>query len=170
VYDRPNDLTNEQAETGRWLPLADAAGALGLRTPDALRQRIRRDRTRYRWRKTDRGDVLVWVEQPNLRPNVRSVNQADATERSDTGAALLAERDLQIARLEERLKASEKAGAELRRNLDEVRAELERERAAGADERRGHLEQIDRMTATIERLAAEAQLSWIERLLRLWRP
>ena len=46
-----------------------------------------------------------------------------------------------------------------------MKAELERERAAGADERRGYLEQIDRMTATIERLAAEAQLSWIERLL-----
>ncbi len=57
----------------------------------------------------------------------------------------------------------------MRRNLDEVKAELERERAAGAEERRGYLEQIDRMTAAIERLAAEAQLSWIERLLRRWR-
>jgi hypothetical protein len=121
MNDRPDNLTGAEAETGRWLPLAEAAGPLGARTAEALRQRIRRDRTRYRWRKSDRGDLLVWVDQPEVRSVVHPAGRTDATAQPDqpTGqpdtsvTALLAERDSEIATLKGRLAALEGERAEL---------------------------------------------------------
>jgi hypothetical protein len=113
-----------------WLPLDDARARLGLH-PDTLRRQIRKGQREGR--KDNHGRWLVLVRaDPDLpgridpgAPGRRDPDHARA--HPDTSGQLRE----QVARLEERLAATEDIKAELRRQVQELRERLARE-----DERR----------------------------------
>ncbi len=126
---------------GTWLGLAEAGRRLGL-SADALRKQIRRGRCRYQVRRDNTGQWSILV------PDSAGTVRADDGPGVPDSAALLAERDLRIARLEERVSAAAVMEAELRDQVAALRAELHRETTQALVER-------DRLLALLEQLAAE---------------
>jgi hypothetical protein len=148
---RPDDRTDD--EGGRWLPLADAAAALGLRSGEALRGRIRRNRTRYRTRRTDRGDLLVWAASADDHPADRTdVRPAQPDETPDA-------RDVELAALRATVEG-------LHGRLESVHALVEAQRQHIADMRGELAAERQRVDRLLERLAeppARRQWRWWRR-------
>ena len=92
-------------ERGRWTRLAAAAAALGLPSAEALRGRIRRSPTRYRTKRGNKGELLVWIERPDASADVRPAGEADARppQPDATTAELVAELRARVEALERRL-------------------------------------------------------------------
>ena len=126
---------------GTWLGLAEAGRRLGL-SADALRKQIRRGRCRYQVRRDNTGQWSILV------PDADETVRADSSPGVPDPSALLAERDVQLARLEERLAAAAVMEAELREQVAALRVELHREATQGLVER-------DRLLALLESALAE---------------
>lgn len=124
----PDGRTDD--EGGRWLPLADAAAVLGLRSGEALRGRIRRNRTRYRTRRTDRGDLMVWVTSADGHPDGRTdVQPPQPDVIPDPRDAELAALRATVEGLHGQVTALQALAEAQRRHIEDTRAELAAERA-----------------------------------------
>ncbi len=154
----------------RWLTVAQAARALGI-TEQAVRRRVERGRLDTK-RETQGNRVRTLVAVP-----VPTVEQP----REDMVANQVAQLREQVARMEERLAAvaearrqAEELTAAFRRQADQARADLERERQARESSERRQAEQdrrLDDVLRQLGELSEERHRPWpgLRRwFVRLW--
>ena len=158
----PDDRTDD--EGGRWLPLADAAAALGLRSGEALRGRIRRNRTRYRTRRTDRNDLMVWVASADGHPDGRTdVQPAQPDAIPDLRDAELAALRATVEGLRGQLESVQALVEAQRMHIGDVRGELGDAKAerdhwhALADAER---QRVDKLLQQLAEQQARPQRRW----------
>ena len=127
---------------GRWLPLAAAGRALGL-TPDTLRKQAKRGLRDARRDNHGRWLVLVRPEEAGQEPEgtTRHVPAEDRTEPDAT--------------LQVRAAVAEALVAELRRRVDQLEAELTREREERRTEAADLRAERDRLLAMLDAALAE---------------
>ena len=131
-------------QAGRWLTLAAAGRALGL-TPDTLRKQAKRGLRDARRDNHGRWLILVQPEDAGQEPEEATwhVPAQRRTEPDGTGA------------LQARAAAAEALVGELRRRIDELAAELQREREEHRAEASDLRAERDRLLGIFEALAAE---------------
>jgi excisionase family DNA binding protein len=122
-------------EGGRWLPVDEAAKLLGI-SPDAVRKRIRRGKLEARQgndgllRALIPSDVLLDKDgtPPDTSGHVLDSLGQERTE-TERWRALAEERGMALARAEGELAAGQRTEATLRELVDELRAQVSRERS-----------------------------------------
>jgi excisionase family DNA binding protein len=122
-------------EGGRWLPVDEAAKLLGI-SPDAVRKRIRRGKLEARQGNDGLLRVLipsdVLLDKDGTPPDTSGhVPDSLGQERTETERwrALAEERGMALARAEGELAAGQRTEATLRELVDELRAQVSRERS-----------------------------------------
>lgn len=160
------DQVTDQPAGSSWLPIVEAAAALGM-TENAVRNRIKR-RT-LRSRKGNNGRILVLVDQSMLhgRPVAGQpvANHSDPalelratlTAAQAENARLKAERDGANARLEDRAAELERLRADYTAALDQTRAD---HRAEAERLRADHQAELARLQRIIDRLTAPWWRKW----------
>lgn len=147
-----------------WFTLDEARSRTGLH-PDTLRKQIRKGEREGRKDNHGRWLVRIDPDEPGLLPGPA---RSEAHPGHPDLARALAERDVHIARLEERLAAVDELKAELRRMVDQARADVERERRRAEETERRQAEQDRRLDDVLRELREERRRPW-PGLRRWWR-
>jgi excisionase family DNA binding protein len=116
---------------GRWLPVDEAAKLLGI-SPDAVRKRIRRGKLEARQGNDGLLRVLIpsdaLLDKDGTRPDMSGHVQDSLGQEIERWRSLAEERGMALSRAEGELTAGQRTEAALRELVDELRAQLSRER------------------------------------------